>query len=333
MRSRQFVLLDGFQFRRAPGHWQGRLAELLAGRGERVDYLTLPDPDIPRRASWERVVVPTLGEHTVVVAQGLAALLMLDLAARAAMPAVGGALLVAPPAPGTHPGDIARPLDPAVIPDSVRAALGTVLIVHPVEDPYNAEGASARYAQPLAIESVCIDHRGPFDEMAGGELAQAALHWCLDGRWPDHPSPEGAGSRHPAAHRPSASRASGPDQAEDLVRAGFVPRGKSLGVLVGSDVDDEVRRRIAAAVAAAGLPPERRVATVRPRLGEHVLRAEDLIDFADRYGHEYSLAVFSADPRWGDAEQQRIATAMLRNGCGVVWLEGHHLRQGVPEQS
>ena len=93
--------------------------------------------------------------------------------------------------------------------------------------------------------------------------------------------------------------------------------GHRLGVIVADD-DPAAAEHAAAILESSGLAPQRRLARLRPRIGETQLRAADLTDFADRYGHEYAAALlpehlFPAD------ERARLEAACRQEGCDVYW--------------
>lgn len=83
----------------------------------------------------------------------------------------------------------------------------------------------------------------------------------------------------------------------------------------GALVRGAMRRRIVA----AGFDPDRFLALIRPRWSEDFLRAEDVTDFVQRYGHEYAVVLLTigvdvvADPN----ELTSIVDACHRAGCIV----------------
>ncbi|NHI15984.1 alpha/beta hydrolase [Microbacterium excoecariae] len=181
------ILLDGWQHRRAPLHWQGWLAERLVEHGWRVDYLTLPDPESPRYDAWSRVVRDAVGraDRPVVVAHGLSVLLWLRMCvdATAAQPRVERALLVAPPAAGAHGGDVSAfwpaPEDAATV---VAAHERRPDLVWADDDPYLPGGASD-LARRAGARSIPLRGGAHLNAAAGFGPWPEALSWCLTGIW------------------------------------------------------------------------------------------------------------------------------------------------------
>lgn len=93
--------------------------------------------------------------------------------------------------------------------------------------------------------------------------------------------------------------------------------GHRLGVIVADD-DPVAAEHGAAILESSGLAPARRLARLRPRVGETQLRAADLTDFADRYGHEYAAALLPAG-RFPADERARLEAACRQEGCDVYW--------------
>ena len=71
----------------------------------------------------------------------------------------------------------------------------------------------------------------------------------------------------------------------------FRPAGRRLGIVVTIDLPARHIDAAAAAVRAAGLTPERRLSRLRARVGEDSIRAADVADYVERYGHEYAIVV------------------------------------------
>ncbi|SDY56586.1 RBBP9/YdeN family alpha/beta hydrolase [Herbiconiux ginsengi] len=312
-----FLLLDGWQHRRQPGHWQGWLAERLVERGASVDYLTLPDPEHPRYADWSDVALRALRgrERVTVVAHGLSVLLWLrmcgDRARDAALadgrppaPLARRAVLVAPPATGMHGGDVSESLPVTVTAEAVAAAtVEPALLLSSIGDPYLPEGAETRYGLPLGLATVEVPGGGHLNQAAGFGPWPEMLQWCETGVWP-----------LPAV-------ASGDEELGRALAAHFSPQGRRLGIAVLGPISDAGTEAVEEALRAAGLEPERRLARLFPRVGEESLRVEDVAEFAELYGHEYSVAVVDAGAFAEQGDRRRIESAYRGAGCTVVWSE------------
>jgi len=141
-----------------PGHWQRWLAPRLEERGVEVVFPDLPDPDSPDPDAWLEVLAEALGEQEgwTVLAHSLGTLLWLRACARADAP-LGAArtLLVAPPWREDMP-EIVPFLRHGAGAADVAASSAETLIVASDDDPYNPEGARARFAEPLGLKLVTI---------------------------------------------------------------------------------------------------------------------------------------------------------------------------------
>jgi predicted alpha/beta hydrolase family esterase len=293
----RFLLLDGWQHRRQPVHWQGWLAERLVERGAEVDYLTLPDPENPRYADWSAVVLRALagGARTAVVAHGLSVLLWLRMCGDAGerAPLAQRAVLVAPPETGLHGGDVSAPLGPEVSAETVaRATAEPGLLLYSVGDPYLPAGGRERYGDPLGLESREIPQGGHLNQASGLGPWPEMLEWCESGRWPER-------ERH-------------------AVERAFAPEGHRLGIVVAGRVGVRGSRAVDAALRGQGLEPARRRAELQPRVGEGALRPRDVAEFAELYGHEYSVALLD---RALEGDREQLEGAFSGAGCRVVWDE------------
>lgn len=94
--------------------------------------------------------------------------------------------------------------------------------------------------------------------------------------------------------------------------------GHRLGVIVEHG-DSDAERDAAGLLRTVGLAPDRRLARLRPRVGEHVLRADDLAHFASRYGHEYVAAILRFETFSSDDDRNLIEAALRGEGCEVAW--------------
>jgi predicted alpha/beta hydrolase family esterase len=306
--GRHFLLLDGWQHRRAPLHWQGWLAEQLVERGAEVDYLTLPDPENPTVAAWSLVVRRALDGHAdlTVVAHGLSVLLWLRLCGEAAeagsRPLAHRAVLVAPPAPGQHGGEVSAPLPPTVTPDALaRSTVDPTLLVCAPDDPYLPGGARALYGDPLGLATVEVPGGAHLNAGSGYGPWPEMLEWCASGDWPS------------ATTEAEAFGA-------QLERS-FRPDGHRLGMVVIGSIDDTRLGVVDSALRAHGLEPDRRRALLQPRAGEPTVRAGDAAEFGELYGHEYSVAVVDEAVAGGDpVALAHLEAAFLAAGCTPIRL-------------
>jgi predicted alpha/beta hydrolase family esterase len=309
LEGEHFLMLDGWQHRRPPGHWQGWLAEQLLERGASVDYLELPDPERPRYADWSATVLDAVRGHerATVVAHGLSVLLWLRMCGDEAIrpdaerpdaaPLAHRAALVAPPAPGQHGGDVSAALPPSVTPRAVATATtDPSILVYSAGDPYLPEGASALYGEPLGLATVEVRDGGHLNQASGFGPWPDMLTWCESGFWPGSATSAG-----------------------DAITSRFAPSGRRLGIaVIGAGAARDIPLA-EAALRAHSLEPERRLANLLPRVGEGALRAEDVVEFGDFYGHEYSVAVVDSALFPGAGDRERIERAYSGSGCAVVW--------------
>lgn len=94
----------------------------------------------------------------------------------------------------------------------------------------------------------------------------------------------------------------------------FRPEGHRLGIAVASAAATPLLPELERLLESHDLRPQRRLARLHPRVGEDTLRADDVVDFLERYGHEYALFVIPADM----PEASVLADAAARAGCEVV---------------
>ncbi|NPC98722.1 PaaX family transcriptional regulator C-terminal domain-containing protein [Nocardioides sp. zg-DK7169] len=138
-----------------------------------------------------------------------------------------------------------------------------------------------------------------------------------------------AGAPAPA---PAVVHRAAPADAGAVLTRLHLPSGHRQGIAVGPDVAPEVVAAAAEVLACAGADPQRRLATVRPRVGETRTRTEDLRWFVERYGHEYTVvAATSAEagaaptdagpeaaPEAAPAPDPALVRACAAAGCALV---------------
>ncbi|MCX4666898.1 alpha/beta hydrolase [Streptomyces sp. NBC_01381] len=176
-----FLILHGWQNHRPEGHWQRWLAGELGGRGARVSYPQLPDPDDPDLEVWLGRLQALLDGEQVVVCHSLGVLLWLHAVARGGG-RVDRVLLVAPPS-----GDVLARYEevagfggPEVSAAQVARAAGEVRLVAADDDPFCPGGAAARYGVPLGLDTDVVPGGGHLDLDAGYGAWPSVLEWCLD---------------------------------------------------------------------------------------------------------------------------------------------------------
>lgn len=94
--------------------------------------------------------------------------------------------------------------------------------------------------------------------------------------------------------------------------------GYQLGLVVDAS-DAEAVSEASATLEEVGIEPSRRLAQLRPRIGENFLRSGDLIDFIERYGHEYVAVLLSPGLFDSAEEQARFETTCRDEGCELIW--------------
>lgn len=94
----------------------------------------------------------------------------------------------------------------------------------------------------------------------------------------------------------------------------FAPEGHRLGIAVATPTPPTYLAELEQLLQSHDLRPQRRLARLHPRLGEETVRADDIVDFLVRYGHEYALFVIPPDA----PEPDRLAAAARRAGCVVM---------------
>jgi predicted alpha/beta hydrolase family esterase len=179
------LILHGLANHRPPDHWQFWLAGRLAERGHQVAYPSLPEPDAPAYADWDRVLREQLslldGDERVVVCHSLACMLWFHSAA--SLPEAGKPdrlLLVSPPATAQLPPEAAEFGLPALDAVAVRASVrGEICIACSDNDPYNPDGGAAGlYAAPLGLEVTMFRGAAHINPGSGHGPWPFALDWC-----------------------------------------------------------------------------------------------------------------------------------------------------------
>ncbi len=102
----------------------------------------------------------------------------------------------------------------------------------------------------------------------------------------------------------------------------FRPAGRRLGIAVTIDLPAPDIDAAAAALRAAGLTPERRLSRLRARVGEDSIRAADVADYVERYGHEYGIVVLPEQAAWPADDRAAITESCARQGCELIWVGG-----------
>jgi hypothetical protein len=98
----------------------------------------------------------------------------------------------------------------------------------------------------------------------------------------------------------------------------YRPESPRMQVMLGSPIPAIVEEEAVRIVTAKGLVPDRRLNRLQSRPGESALRTDDVVDFLQRYGHEYCAALF---PLSGGLDRDRIAAAAAAESIDVGWTD------------
>jgi kynureninase len=101
-----------------------------------------------------------------------------------------------------------------------------------------------------------------------------------------------------------------------LLAEAYRPVGHRLGIVMLSTAPAEEVEAAAEQLATHGLTAQRRLARLLPRPDETGHRAEDVIDFLRRYGHEYSVAWL---PTRELEDVEAVTAAAHEAGCAIGW--------------
>ena len=96
----------------------------------------------------------------------------------------------------------------------------------------------------------------------------------------------------------------------------YLPQGYRAQVMVGFPTITALEEAAISAVLAAGADPARRVALVHPRPGEDAMREVDVVEYFEKYGHEYCAALLNAESPLDIAVVTAAAHAV---GCAILW--------------
>ena len=116
-----------------------------------------------------------------------------------------------------------------------------------------------------------------------------------------------------------SGEASATGAALEMIRSWYHPAPSiRVGVLLLGDALAGREQPVDDALKAAGHAPRRRKCRLQPRPGEQRARAEDVLEFAERFGHEYALAVVASWPEMTGHERDLVAV-LHDAGCAVLW--------------
>lgn len=102
-----------------------------------------------------------------------------------------------------------------------------------------------------------------------------------------------------------------------LLEESYQPEGPRMQVMLGSPIPAVVEEEAVRIVTERGLVPDRRLNRLQSRPGESALRTDDVVDFLQRYGHEYCAALF---PLSGGLDRDRISEAASAEAVAVAWV-------------
>ncbi|WLP91600.1 alpha/beta hydrolase [Gordonia sp. NB41Y] len=278
------VMLDGAQFRRAPGHWQILLAQRLCDEGIEVSYPLLPDLDDPDVDQWCKAFRRHIDPDTIVIAHGLSAHCWTRLAADGGpVPVARRVLLVAPPGPGRHPWADPTP-DPdltALRPLSVEPP--TIVVAR--DDPWLG-GHIPDAPADSGVRVITLPTGGHLNETSGLGTWAPAHHWALTGDWPTpHDDDE------PDCTPGALTDVVGPGELAAVLARLHRPHGRRLGIAITPGVSTDATAQVATILTAAGVTPDRRMALIPPSPTREGLDTNEIAYFVDRYGHEYTTVV------------------------------------------
>lgn len=105
-----------------------------------------------------------------------------------------------------------------------------------------------------------------------------------------------------------------------VLREAHQPTGHRLGILTTAAAPPDVLDVARSVITDRGSEPRRRLAVLRPRVGESTIRLDDVTDFVARYGHEYTCVVLPvpAGPSPPAEELALLRTTCTREGCHLV---------------
>ena len=184
------LILHGWTNRRQPGHWQRHLASALRKQGHIVAYPQFPNPDQPKLAEWQELLVAELdilaeieAGETIVIGHSLGCINWIQAAAtgQIAKP-VDRVLLVAPADPrvlGEVEGLQVDLADAAVV-ASAHASTASLNILASEKDKWTPRGIQATFGEPLSLTPIILEGAGHLSLDDGFGYWQGVIDWVND---------------------------------------------------------------------------------------------------------------------------------------------------------
>lgn len=177
------LILHGWKNDRPTDHWQRHLAYGLAGKGHRVEYPQMPDPDAPRLERWLDAFAECYermgSRRRVIVTHSLGGLLLFNAITRTRI-TVDRVLLIAPPSPekALAEGAIAEFAHHGMTKESLTEAVAKrPVVVGADNDDWNPEGVVASYAVPLGMDAVVLPGQSHFTLSDGYGYWPSVIDW------------------------------------------------------------------------------------------------------------------------------------------------------------
>ena len=184
------LILHGWTNRRQPGHWQRHLANELRKQGHIVAYPQFPNPDQPKLAEWQELLVAELdilaeieAGETIVIGHSLGCINWIQGASTGLITTpVDRVLLVAPADPwvlGEVEGLKVDLTDPAVA-AATHASTASLTVLASEKDKWTPRGIHATFGEPLGLTPVILEGAGHLSLDDGFGFWQGVIDWVND---------------------------------------------------------------------------------------------------------------------------------------------------------
>ncbi len=184
------LILHGWTNRRQPGHWQRHLANELRKQGHVVAYPQFPNPDQPKLAEWQELLVAELdilaeieAGETIVIGHSLGCINWIQGASTGLITTpVDRVLLVAPADPwvlGEVEGLKVDLTDPAVA-AATHASTASLTVLASEKDKWTPRGIHATFGEPLGLTPVILEGAGHLSLDDGFGFWQGVIDWVND---------------------------------------------------------------------------------------------------------------------------------------------------------
>jgi uncharacterized protein len=184
------LILHGWTNRRQPGHWQRHLANELRKQGHIVAYPQFPNPDQPKLAEWQELLVAELdilaeidAGETIVIGHSLGCINWIQGASTGLITKpVDRVLLVAPADPrvlGEVEGLNVDLTDPAVA-KATHESTASLTVLASEKDKWTPRGIHATFGEPLGLTPVILEGAGHLSLDDGFGAWQGVIDWVND---------------------------------------------------------------------------------------------------------------------------------------------------------